>query len=186
MMEKQPLLDIVSHLPALKRYALGLTRHGADADDLVHDTLIRAYERRAAFVEGTNLRHWLFAILHNRFIDDTRSSGVRARHMQRSMESAIHASEPPQEDSLWLQQVRRAVESLPQEQREAIHLVAIEGMSYTQAADVLQIPAGTLMSRLARARKALRSIGDERDEPSSAEPPRSHLKLVGGAGESER
>ena len=181
-MSKPARFDVVGHLPALHRYALALTRHRADADDLVHDVLVLAYERRASFRPESNLRLWLFAILHNRFIDDARARSVRAAHATREAPTREDVVEPVQEQGVWLGQVRRAVEELPEDQRAALHLVAVEGMSYTQAAEVLGVPAGTLMSRLARARMALRIMG-EAGESAGAETGRAQrrLKLVRGA-----
>lgn len=148
--------DVMNELPALRRYALSLTRNASDAEDLVHDTLVRAIERGATFRPEGNLRGWLMSILHNLYVDGRRSGASAAAHGQEMAAQAGEALAPNQLDSVRLAQVRRAFDSLPDEQREAMHLVTIEGLSYDEAAAVLNVPAGTVMSRISRGREALR------------------------------
>jgi RNA polymerase sigma-70 factor (ECF subfamily) len=175
MKTTKPRFDVVGQLGSLRRYARSLTRNDVDAEDLVQDTLLRAYERRGGFRHGNTLRGWLLSILHNRFIDIKRASAAEAR----ALESVYFLTEPtidaPQEHSVRLGQVRDAFFALPEEQRSALHLVAIEGLSYEEAASTLNIPMGTLMSRIARARSMLRTQESER-QPDKA----GHLKIVGG------
>ena len=147
--------SVTDELPALRRYALSLTRSGGDAEDLVHDTLVRAIEREATFRAGGNLRGWLMSILHNLYID-RRRAGLSARGRDADLAADERSAPPSQLDSVRLAEVRRAFDMLPGEQREAMHLVTIEGLSYEEAAAVLGIPAGTVMSRISRAREALR------------------------------
>lgn len=167
--------DVLGQLGALRRYARSLTRDGAEAEDLVHDALVRAYERRASFRRGGNIRAWLLSILHNTFVDSTRSRKAEARRIERAGHLAEARQAAPQEHSLRLAQVREAFLGLGEEQRAALHLVAIEGLSYQQAADALGIPLGTLMSRIGRARAALR----EMEDGLPARP--KHFRLVGGS-----
>lgn len=162
--------DVIGQLAGLRRYARSLVRNSSDAEDLVHDALLRAYERKETFRSGANLKAWLFTILHNLHIDRRRAEAVRRQDDVVDTEPAYPAG---QEDAVRLQQVRRAFMDLPAEQREALHLVAVEDLSYQQAADALGIPVGTLMSRLSRARARLRSFEDDDRRPA-------HLKLVGG------
>jgi len=161
---------VTDHIPDLRRYAQALTRSGQDAEDLVQEALARAYDRRGSFRPGQPLRPWLMAILHNVFVD-----GVRSRQARQKHEGAIGAetdSMPPrQEDALRLSEVRRAFRDLPDEQREALHLVGVEGLTYPEAAQVLGVPEGTVLSRVSRARQALR------DRERVALP---HLRIVGG------
>ena len=171
----KPRFDIVGQLGSLRRYARSLTRDGAEAEDLVHDALVRAYERRATFRSGASLRPWLLSILHNAFVDRTRSKRSEAVRIEQAGYLADASTEAPQEHSVRLAQVRKAFLDLPEEQRAALHLVAIEGLSYQTAADTLGVPLGTLMSRIGRARATLRDM--ESGEPSRA---RNHLKIVGG------
>lgn len=165
--------DVIGQLSALRRYARSLARNSSDAEDLVHDALVKAYERRTTFKTGTNLRNWLFAIVHNTHVDRMRSAIVRRRQDDATMLEGEPSYPAGQEHAIRLAQVRDAFMSLPEEQREALHLVAVEDLSYQEAADALGIPVGTLMSRISRARARLRAFEDETRQPS-------HLRLVGG------
>lgn len=176
----QPPFDIVSHLPGMRRYARVLARAGQDADDLVQGAMLRAYERRKQFREGADLRVWLMAILHNHFIDQTRSRIASEARDQAWAEMNPGFASPAGEQAARLAQLRGAFLALPREQREALHLVALEGLSMVEAAEVLDIPAGTVMSRVARARASLRRF---EDEPAQARA--SHLRVVGGARRTE-
>ena len=183
--------DVVGQLAALRRYARSLTRDDGDAEDLVHDALVRAYERRGGFQPGRSLQAWLLAILHNVFVDGTRSRRAEGLRVQRAGELAAPYVEPAQDHHVRLGQVRRAFMDLPEEQRACLHLIVIEGLSYAEAAAALDIPVGTLMSRLARARATLRAIEDDpaasTDGASAAAPPRGrHLRVVGGSDEPAR
>jgi len=150
-------LNVLGELPSLRRYARTLARSEIDAEDLVHDALVRAYERRASFHIGHNLRVWLMSILHNIFVDRARARRAEVRRLARVKER-LEAQFPPMQDiHLRLSQVWEAFIELPDEQRAALHLVAVEGLSYAQAAAALAIPVGTLMSRIARARATLRA-----------------------------
>jgi RNA polymerase sigma factor (sigma-70 family) len=174
--------DVIGLLGPLRRYARTLTRDEARAEDLVQDTLVRAYERRSSFRSGGNLRGWLLSILHNTFIDSRRRQVAELRHMEQAAAVAETAAPPEHEGRVRLQQVQAAFMSLPDEQRAALHLVAIEGLSYQEAANALKVPVGTLMSRLGRARAALRGFesGSEGSEHSQSKRP--SLRIVGGSG----
>jgi RNA polymerase sigma-70 factor, ECF subfamily len=177
-------MDVVGLLGPLRRYARSLTRDESQAEDLVQDTLVRAYERRSSFRPGGNLRGWLLSILHNTFIDGRRRHAADIRRARYIAEHAELTAPADQEGRVRLQQIRQAFLSLPEEQRSALHLVAIEGLSYQEAATTLDIPVGTLMSRLGRARAALRAFEAGSDHPQSASgKPRPNLRLVGGARE---
>jgi RNA polymerase sigma factor (sigma-70 family) len=153
-----PTFDPTALLPALHRYAWTLTRNAHESEDLVHDTLVRAYEARDTFRPGHELKPWLFSVLHNTFISTRRTRIAHDRRVDRAAEIAERFADPAQESSVRLTQVCDAFMSLPAEQREALHLVAIEGMSYQESAQALSIPVGTLMSRLGRARATLRQF----------------------------
>jgi RNA polymerase sigma-70 factor, ECF subfamily len=153
-------IDVVGLLGPLRRYALSLTRDPQDAEDLVHDALVRAMERRDRFRVGGNLRSWLMSILHNRFIDEARS---RRADRTRDAALALHtdaAVSGGQDEATRFADVRRAFMTLPDEQRAALHLVTVEGLSYEEAASALAIPVGTLVSRLSRGRARLRELED--------------------------
>jgi RNA polymerase sigma-70 factor (ECF subfamily) len=175
MSTRLPDFDVPAQLPALKRYAWSLTRDHAEAEDLVHDTLVRAYENRATFRDNGDLKGWLFSILHNAFVSNTRSRKAHSTRVERAAELADTISEPDQDSRLRLAQIQTAFLSLPEEQRAVLHLVAVEGMAYQEAARTLAIPVGTLMSRLGRARAALRAF--EAEQPSNV----INLRIVGGS-----
>ncbi|MFB2550212.1 sigma-70 family RNA polymerase sigma factor [Ensifer soli] len=174
MEQKDRPFDVIGQLASLRRYARSLVRSPDDAEDLVHDALVKAYERRSTFREGGSVRTWLFSILHNTHVDRLRKRLADRRRDDDAAEALAGAAiEAGQDHAVRLAQVREAFYALPEEQRVALHLVAIEDLSYQEAADALGIPVGTLMSRISRARQRLRSIED-----GAAMAPR--LKIVGG------
>lgn len=147
---------VMDQLPALRRYALSLTRHPGDAEDLVHDALIKAMEHRPGPRTDGNIRGWMMSILHNLHVDRRRSAASLSNRDRELAARSVEGIPPSQLDTVRLAQVRRAFNQLPDEQREALHLVTIEGLTYEEAAAVLGLPAGTVMSRIARGREALR------------------------------
>ena len=165
--------DVVDLLGPLRRYARALTRDDTQAEDLVHDALVRALERQHTLRPQSNLRTWMMTVLHNVFIDGQRRRRTEARYADDLARDHEQSAPAAQEHALRLAQVRRAFDALPDEQRAAIHLVTIDGLPYQEAADVLGVPIGTLMSRLGRARAALRGL-----EEGEAQP---RLRVVGGA-----
>lgn len=173
MDSKNRPFDVLGQLTALRRYARSLTRNANDAEDLVHDTLVKAYERRVTFRTGADLRRWLLSILHNTHVDGRRSARARQRRDDAALLETDVAQEAGQDTTVRLGQIRDAFLDLPDEQREALHLVAIEDLSYQDAADTLGIPVGTLMSRVSRARARLRQF---ENTPAS----QARLRLVGG------
>jgi RNA polymerase sigma-70 factor (ECF subfamily) len=180
MTQDKSRFDVTGQLSALRRYGLSLTRNAADAEDLVHETVVRAYEKRGSFHPDRNLRGWLLAILHNCFVDGARKRRSESLRLLRAGEVAQTHIAPPQEHVVRLAQVRQTFMALPDEQRAALHLIAIEGLSYQEAATILNIPVGTLMSRLGRARATLRAIEDGA-AAAPAGPRASHLRIVGGS-----
>lgn len=187
MTQDRSRFDVISQLPALRRYGLSLTRNAAEAEDLVHEALLRAYEKRSTFRKDRNLRAWLLSILHNCFVDGARRKRSETVKLLRASEVAQDAAPPPQEHAVRLAQVRQNFMALPDEQRAALHLVAIEGLAYHEAAANLGIPLGTLMSRLGRARAALRAIEEGEASAKQTEAARnSHLRIVGGSDDTSR
>lgn len=148
---------LIGALPALRRYALSLCRKPDIADDLVQTTVERAISARSQFDPTTRLDPWLFRILRNAWIDMARRVGTRGIEIDvfEMPEAAIHDGARASEAALMLRQTQAALATLPPEQREVILLVCVEGLSYAEAAEVLGIPKGTVMSRLARGRVAL-------------------------------
>jgi RNA polymerase sigma-70 factor (ECF subfamily) len=175
MKEQKPRFDVIGQLGSLRRYARSLTRNAAEAEDLIQDALVRAYERRKTFRTSGNLRSWLLSIVHTTFLDKFRSRRAEALRMEQAALLAATHAEPSQEHSVRLEQIRQAFFSLPDEQRAALHLVAIEGLSYEDAASILGIPTGTLMSRVSRARASLRAL--EAEAPIQRP---GYLRIVGG------
>ena len=152
---------LVGQIPYLRRYARALTRNAADADDLVQTALMRGIVNMDRFEQGTNLRAWLLTIMHNVFIDGVRKA-KRARDADESAESMMSGlyTRPNQVESLQLGDLQQAMERLPEEQRTTLILVALEDMSYEEAAKVTGVPVGTVRSRLSRARHALIRLVD--------------------------
>ena len=158
------LPDIQTHIPALRRYALVLTRDFDAAEDLVQESLSRALAGARHWRPDGNLAAWLLSILHNTFI-----SGWRREMSERRALGAIahslpveEARPPEQPANVELQQVMDALMTLPDGQREILVLAAVEGLSYREIADIHDVPVGTVMSRLSRAREALRQALEAR------------------------
>lgn len=160
-MTDRPILDVTDHLAPLRRYARALTRDTGDSEDLVQDTMLRVIERGESLRDLGNIRGWLFTVLRNIFLDRQRSE--RASRAREAAVAGATADWVParQEDFLRLMQVRAAFDQLPAAQREALQLVALEGMSCKAAAEHLDIPMGTLVSRIGRARASLRALEGE-------------------------
>lgn len=168
--------DVVGQLPSLRRYALALTHDEHDAEDLVQDALVRAYAGRGGYDASRDLRSWLLSIVHNVFVDGVRSRAAESARVRDAGELAERAARPAQDHAVRLAQVRASFAALPDDQRAALHLVAVEGLSYAEAAEVLGVPVGTLMSRLGRAREALRRIEAAPHAARSRQ-----LRIVGGS-----
>ena len=149
---------ITEHIPRLRRYARALTGERSAADDLVQDTLERALSRFHLWRQGSDLRAWLFTIMHNIYVNQTRS---RVRHPHETLDEpdaeALQAREP---DWSELRDIDDALTRLPAEQRAVVLLVGLEQLTYEEAAQVLDIPLGTVMSRLSRGRERLRGLLD--------------------------
>jgi RNA polymerase sigma-70 factor (ECF subfamily) len=149
--------DIEAAVPALRRYAWSLMRHGPDADDLVQDCLAQALGRLSTRTGEGDVRPWLFTIMHNLFVSRWRRARRWQALFQRREEDADDPGRPAsQEWSLVTRELVDGVDRLPIEQRQVLLLVAVEGFEYREAAGILGIPVGTVMSRLSRARDALR------------------------------
>jgi RNA polymerase sigma-70 factor (ECF subfamily) len=171
MTKRDPILDL---LIPLRRYAFALTRNRADADDLVQDTLLRGHEQRRQLAESKAPGPWLRAILRYRFLDRRRQNLTDSRREAAYAEVSPQIMEAPQDSALRLAQLRRAFLDLPDDQREALELVSIEGLSYAEAGLLMGVSPGTVMSRVSRARARLRAFEDGKTDPKPA------LKLVGG------
>jgi len=147
---------LLAEIPRLRRYARAMLGNRAAADDLVQDTLERAWARCALWRAGSDLRAWLFSIMHNLRVDQLRRPNMPIHSID---EDACEVpTRATQNDRLEVQDLESALRRLPDEQREVLLLVALEELSYAEVADTLGIPVGTVMSRLARGRERLRLL----------------------------
>jgi RNA polymerase sigma-70 factor (ECF subfamily) len=152
---------IEAEIPGLRRYARALAHDVVRADDLVQECLARAIAKLHLWQEGTDLRAWLFTILHNQHVNHIRRSVREGITLELSDVTPLSLSQSPdQEQHLGLRDLDRALGQLPAEQRSAILLVGLEGMPYEDAAAVLGVPIGTVRSRLSRGRQNLRELMD--------------------------
>ncbi len=164
------LRELPSHKLRMWRFALRLARHTQDAEDLLQRTYVRALEKRHQWQPASSLIAWLLAIMHSIWVSELRSAKRRREgHLQDGqdfddLQQDGHVGDP--EFALLCEQVRRAVQSLPDAQRDVMLTVAVEGLSYQEAAQVLDIPIGTVMSRLSRARQL---VGQRFLQPRAAE-----------------
>ena len=157
-----------AEIPRLRRYARALTRDAVRADDLVQSCLIRAIAKEHLWQPGTDLRAWLFTILHNQHVNDIRRSireGTKVP-VEEVTPTLTVACDPA--GALQIRDLERAIATLAEEQRQVILLVGLEGMRYEDVAAILSIPIGTVRSRLSRGREALRRLMDVRARPRNA------------------
>jgi RNA polymerase sigma-70 factor (ECF subfamily) len=149
-------------LPRLWRYGLVLSGNRDTAEDLVQATCVRALERSHQFEAGTRLDRWLLAILHSIWLNEVRARKVRLGQGLVDADAVlVFDGLKHTETNIWAGQVLREVQALPEAQRETIFLVYVEGMTYREAASLLEVPVGTVMSRLAAARAKLAGLNAE-------------------------
>jgi RNA polymerase sigma-70 factor, ECF subfamily len=149
---------IEAEIPRLRRYARALTRDIVAADDLVQDCLVRSLAKLHLWKEGTDLRAWLFTILHNQYVNQVRRAVREGAAVSVSETEPSLTSAADQGKRLELRDLDRALARLPEEQRTVILLVGLEGMRYEAVAEVIGVPVGTVRSRLSRGREALRRL----------------------------
>ena len=164
---------IEQQIPRLRRYARALTRNRDRADDLVQDTLGRALIKEQFWQPGTNLRAWLFTIMHNQNVNNVRRDVRESAVVDIDQISATMAAVTDPTASRKMFELERALAQLPLEQKQVILLVGLEGMSYQDAAGILTIPVGTVRSRLSRGRDGLRKLLDMEERHSSAALPQA-------------
>jgi RNA polymerase sigma-70 factor (ECF subfamily) len=150
--------QIEAEIPRLRRYARALTRDAVAADDLVQDCLVRGLAKAHLWKEGTDLRAWLFTILHNQYVNQVRRAVREGAAVSVSDTEPSLTRAPDQGKRLELRDLDRALAKLPEEQRTVILLVGLEGMRYEAVAEVIGVPVGTVRSRLSRGREALRRL----------------------------
>jgi RNA polymerase sigma-70 factor, ECF subfamily len=150
---------LVEHeIPRLRRYARALTRETNRADDLVQDTLMRAIAKAHLWEDGTDIRAWLFTIMHNQHVNSVRRA-LREEatvNVEQVASTLVATSDPTA--SRQLRELERALGHLSEGQRQVVLLVGLEGMTYDEAANILGVPIGTVRSRFGRAREALRQL----------------------------
>lgn len=149
--------QIEEHLPGLRRYARVLTGNAWEADDLVQDTLERACRKWLLWRVGSDLRAWLFTLMHNLYLNQRRTLAPVQWQDIESVEDRLQAPGDARDTTLDLE---RCLQQLPAEQRAVLLLVTLEDMDYAEVARVLQVPVGTVMSRLSRARARLKELMD--------------------------
>lgn len=152
-----PRSELVDHLPALRAFALSLTRESASADDLVQDTIVKAWTNIEKFQAGTNLRAWLFTILRNTFYSARRKTRREVSDTD-GIHAARQATRPEHDGRLAMNDFRVAFAKLPDEQREALVMVGASGFSYEEAAEMTGVAVGTVKSRANRGRKRLAEL----------------------------
>jgi RNA polymerase sigma-70 factor (ECF subfamily) len=162
------LSHIEDCIPALRRYAFALLRDRQDADDLVRDCLVRALDKLHTHRDDVDLRSWLFTIMHNVFVNQRRRAKARpdAEALKEDEEEGAHGMSGNQEDHIRLKESLRVLNRLPEDQRAVVFLVCVEDLSYAEVAQVLGVPVGTVMSRLARGREGMRQAAQERGRPA--------------------
>lgn len=153
--------------PRVRRFAFSLSRNAADADDLTQKAAIRAMDSFARFQDGTRFDSWMFRITRNLWIDTVRARGRRAKHevAQEAGLSVGYDPRPAADAAIDLGKAMTALEQLPDDQREVVALILIDGMGYRETAEILDLPIGTVSSRLVRGRKALlEMLGEKQDD----------------------
>ena len=154
-MEQEALVELI---PRLRRYARALTGERVRADDLVQDTLERALAKWALWRPGTDLRAWTFTIMHNVFVNQVRRATLAPESLDPDAGIDLEDSAASADTLAQLSNINSALQRLPDEQRELLLLITLEGFSYDEAAHTLGLPIGTVMSRLARARTRLAAL----------------------------
>lgn len=149
--------QLVGILPHLRAFARGLSGRGDVADDLVQETAIKAWSARDSFEPGTNFKAWTFMILRNLYLNSLRRNRFHGDYDPEMAERTL-VERPAQEDALHLDDLERALQSLPDDRREALLLVGASGLGYEDAARICSVPIGTMKSRVARARAQLGAL----------------------------
>ena len=150
-------VELLQTIPSLRAFAISLTQNNDRADDLVQETLVKAWDKQSSFQLGTNLKAWLFTILRNEFYSQMRKRGREVQDSDGILTAGM-AIHPGQQGNVDLKDFRNALETLPEDQREAIILIGASGFSYEEAAEICNCAVGTIKSRVSRARTRLQEI----------------------------
>lgn len=157
-----------AQIPRLRRYGRALMRNASLADDLVQETLARAIEKQHLWKRGTDMRAWLFAIMHNQYVNHVRRAVRDAANIDLDACSQTLAGTSDPTALRQLRELEHALGQLREEQRQVVLLIGLEGMSYEETAAILNVPVGTVRSRLSRGRQALRHLMNLEDEGRSS------------------
>lgn len=149
--------ELLQALPSLRAFAMSLIGNPHNADDLVQDTIMKAWAKQSSFEMGTNMKAWLFTILRNNFYSKMRTRGREVQDSDGLFTERLSVH-PEQHGALDLKDFRKALDTLPDDQREAIVLVGASGFSYEEAADICECAVGTIKSRVSRARNSLQVL----------------------------
>lgn len=149
--------QLIAAIPSLRAFAVSLCGNATRADDLVQETLVKAWDKQSSFQPGTNLKAWLFTILRNEFYSQMRKRGREVQDSDGAFTARL-AIHPSQHGQLDLQDFRAALQLLPEDQREAIVLIGAAGFSYEEAAEICNCAVGTIKSRVNRARTRLAQL----------------------------
>lgn len=149
--------ELLGSLPSLRAFAYSLTGAADKADDLVQDTVLKAWAKNKSFQMGTNMKAWLFTILRNEFYSQMRKKGREVQDTEGTFTDSL-AVHPAQDSALDMQDFKKALDTLPEDQREAIVLIGASGFSYEEAAEICGCAVGTIKSRVSRARLRLTEI----------------------------
>ncbi len=152
----QVYAEIEDYIPQLRRYALALSHNPVAADDLIQESVARALMKSDLFNAGTNLRAWLFTIMHNIHISNTRRQKHIGMPIDPDIAAATLSTQPSQEAPLVMKALNKAMQVIPDSQRVAVIMAGVEGMSYEEISQHLDVPIGTIKSRVSRGRDALR------------------------------
>jgi RNA polymerase sigma-70 factor (ECF subfamily) len=180
-MSEDPRNELVEHLPALRAFALSLTRNGATADDMVQDTVIKAWTNIDKFKPGTKMRAWLFTILRNTYYSSRRKLNREVADVD-GVFTATLSVKPEHDGRMQLSDFKQAFELLPDEQREALILVGASGFSYEEAADMCGVAVGTVKSRANRGRARLTELLHLDEEGPMELTDRATMAVISGAG----
>ena len=159
---------VENEIPRLRRYARALTRDGNRADDLVQDTLVRGIAKAHLWQPGTDIRAWLFTIMHHQYVNTVRREARERATVDIEHVSPTLAATTDPTARRQLIELDRALARLPGEQREVVLLVGLEGMAYESVAQIIDVPVGTVRSRLSRGRERLRELMGRDREPQPA------------------
>lgn len=162
--------DLIEAIRPLRAFSRTLIRDDVRAEDFVQETLVKAWEKQKSFRPGTNIRAWLFTILRNTYYSELRKRKREVEDIDGKLTAELSVR-APQDGHMAVRDLRTALEQLNPEQREALILVGASGFSYEEAGEICGVPAGTVKSRVSRARQRLQDLLSDKQPPEAAEKP---------------